>query len=362
MASPGEKKVFEYFKQLIINTSLPRLTSSAEHDNKTILSQWNSVINCSNVLSLHRNVQWSALNTTWTEKKDDLWDCRERQSQSNTSNTACSNCQGMVDQWDPPATALPAGNERVPVFHTTATAEASALASYGDDRKFTTLTSWFTEYHNFHCTTRDCPAPMSGHGTWKDCHDECTAACTTEIIENGNQAENCSQLQGEFEVATCNWNDDITSSCQQFEDCKADHDPVYNTTIAQTHESSRRREVEYQIMKTIVCFIDLLTSDTRPTLADKQGCQKQWPMDMFTLYYPHVEYQTEDATVYIPGSSDCTFLNYPAPASGCPAGEVHTHHYSDSIPCTNFVEQYYQSASWYSSAPPDACNPCSSSQ
>jgi hypothetical protein len=312
------------------------------------------------VLSLHRDVQWSALHSTWTDKKNGLDECRNNQSQITKTNTTCTECQGMVNAWSPPDDALPAGNQRVPVFHTTATAEQSALASYGDDRTFTTLTGWFTDYHNFHCTTRPCPSPSDNSGTYMDCHAECVEACNTEMIELENIAQNCSQLQEEFEVSTCNWNDDISSSCQQFEDCKADHDPVYNTTIAQTHESSKRREVEYQIMKTIVCFIDLLTSDTRPTLADKQGCQKQWPMDMFTLYYPHVEYQTEDATVYIPGSSDCTCLNYPAPASGCPVGEVHTHHYSDSIPCTNFVEQYYETASWYHTAPPDACIPCSS--
>jgi hypothetical protein len=306
MASPGEKKVFEYFKQLIINTSLPRLTFSAEHDNKTILRNWDNIINCSNTLTAHRNVQWSALHTTWTQKKEALWECKEEQSQNN-NNTICSNCQSYVGNWNPPDTPLP--GDRVPVFHTTATVESSELVSYGDDRKATTLRTWFLEYYNWHCTVQYCPQPSTiGSGTHKDCHEECTTACTTDIIENGNHAENCSQLQDEFVVATCNWNDDITMSCQEFANCKTDHDNEYNTTIAQTHESSRRREVEYQIMMTIVCFIDLLTSDTRPTAADKQGCQKQWPMDMFTLYYPHTDYQEEEANVYVPGSSDCTCL------------------------------------------------------
>jgi hypothetical protein len=355
MASPGEKKVFEYFKQLIINTSLPRLTSSAVKDNQTILRTWNNILNCSNVLASHRDVHWSALHNTFTETRERHDECRSTQF---NPNTTCNNCEAMVGTWTPPGGSLP--GDRVPVYHTTATVEANNYVSYGDERSYGALSSWFAEYHSWHCGIHNCPAPTSGTGTRMECHEECLEACVTSITEHTNRVENCSQWQDDFESATCDWKDDITSACTQFADCKTDHDGVYNTTIAQTHESSRRREVEYQIMMTIVCFIDLLTADTRPTADDKVACQKHYDMDMFVLYYPHTQYQDEDATVYVPGSSDCTCLTYPAPAGGCPVGDVHVHHYSGATPCANFEETYYAPEQWYNAAPPDACNPCSS--
>jgi hypothetical protein len=357
MASPGEKKVFEYFKQLIINTSLPRLLFSANHDNETILRTWNNVINCSDSLIYHRNIEWSALHTTWTEKKAAHEQCRTKEAESSQeNNTECTQCNDHFRSLNPPTQTLP--YERTPVFHTTATAEQSPNAEYGADRKYLDLLTYFAAYNGWHCDAHHCPA-TDGYVTHLECQQACNVACVTETVEHQNLVQNCSNGQDEFEAATCAWNDDITNACQQFADCKKDHDPVYSTTIAQTHESTRRREVEFQIMKTIICFIDLLTADERPTATDKANCQKHYPMDMFTLYYPHTQYQDENATVYVAGSSDCTCVNYPAPASGCPVGELHTDHYSNSIPCTGFVEEYYMPQPWYSVAPPDACNPCS---
>jgi len=337
-----EKRIFIYFKEMIENVSIPRLLNSSRLADSTIINAWNVVIECSNQLETART-------DTWGNRARDFYtaryvhnECRNNQS---TSISACVGCKAFVDGWvSPPADQLT--DDRTPVMHNTHTA-AQTGAVFGTPNTYVGIKNWFEQYNSWHCPEVECPG-NNGWGTRKECLNLCNQDCAQQIQDNHNSAENCSTWETGFEHSVCDWRLDVSLTCNDFKTCKNQSDVTYGNIVDTETKLLESRIVEYRIMKTILCFIDLLTSEARPTRQQRLDCQQDWPIDDLQLYYPHIQYQDVNTTTYIPGSDDCTCTEYPAGPNGCLTTEVHENYTTMSAPCdAGFEATHYHPQQWW---------------
>jgi len=335
-ASPDEKKFYLYFKQMIINTSLKNINDTFAEDQLEVKTAWDATVKCDTDLKRQRDGEWTKLSQNVTQNHDAVKECKN----TTTDTDVCDTCDDLISDLigsSPPQAPMPV--DRVPVFHDWLSSQKDDLVFYGDANTYNQLKNWYELYNQWHCSedfscpVTDPPSTMTKHKCIKACVEECKTVTTNHIA---NQAE-CDASQSTFERSVCLFNSDVTHTCAAWKECRENRDPAYASTKKNVADNEARRKIEYKIMMTIICYIDLMVENAKITAEQKTGCEKEGDTSFLDITY-------YDVGTAWPGVLDCKCDVLPSPQA-CPPLAVHAawglHH---PTPCsTEFVGEWYGS-------------------
>jgi len=335
-ASEDEKKFYLYFKQMIINTSLKNINDTWQEDQTEVKTAWDATVRCDTDLSRHRDDAWQKHSQTVTENHGAVEECSNNTNGNETE--ICDKCDDMIEDLigsNPPQAPMPV--DRVPVFHDWLSSQKDDLIFYGDANTYHQLKNWYELYNQWHCSEdfscpiQDPPLQMSKHQCIKQCTEECRVVTQNHVV----QVKECEGHQSTFERSVCAFNSDVTHTCAQWKECRETRDPAYSSTKASVADNEARRKIEYKIMMTIICYIDLMVAHKKITAEQKTGCEKEWDTSFLDITY-------HDVGTAWPGVLDCKCDVLPAP-NACPPDAVHAAWgLHEPTPCTTeFVGEWY---------------------
>jgi len=191
------------------------------------------------------------------------------------------------------------------------------------------MTQWLEAYHSWHCVS-----PVK-----KETFDTLAGACKSDADAAKNQRILCKQKQKSFEIAFCSYTRSVSSSCSVTNDCYGGALINYGTVVKENSVEVEYLKVEYQIIKTIICYIQLLIGTGEITTAKKEQCEQHWDDAFLTLNTHSLE---------IPDTPTCepnvTAGEFPVEPKPCSAAFI-DHYYVNKLDATT---------------PAAVCTPCSS--
>jgi len=364
----SERSTWIMFQNLIENTSIAYILEEFRAEGEALNESWDKVVECHTNLTTDHTT-WGTQKTDKDTKEGEHDTCRTNQPDDNCNET-CTNCRTYLENLlssPPPSGSIESspGVHRVPVFNDCD--DSSCWGNYGNDEENATLSAWFKKYHDFHCEVdTDCPDGANGAVVSKKpyaCWQHCTTACANEISNYGDNETACETDQNEFETAACLFITTVTDDVDTYENCRSGpngndgKDAAYNTKKGLIETLEERLVVEYQIMKTIVCYITLILkpNDQAITESERTACEQYYPMEIPTLaiYYPSNYAPFNGANGWEEVNAQC--LNFPNAAS-CPCNDGTDPGFcgfDETSPsmtdCAAFEAEYYTGKAWYNS-------------
>jgi len=259
---PDETEFFTDFMAFLENTSLFNINETHRIDQEQINTAHDQFSHCSSELARDQaSGQWydhvTALNQTETghiacrNTEATLWPVPNETCHQNLD-------EGFVKPLDPPVTAYP-GPEK-----------------WADS----TMTAWLTEFHNWHCL---------GSPTKKDEFESLAATCKTDALAAKNKRIECKDKQKSFEVAFCSLRAHVVQRCDIYGTCYDAALANFNQVVEENQAENEYLKVEYQIIKTIICYIKLLIGNPADITTEKKTeCEGHYDDSFLDLTVPAV--------------------------------------------------------------------------
>jgi hypothetical protein len=302
---PDETEFFTDFMAFLENTSLFNINETHRTDQEQINTAHAQFTHCSDELSRDQTSgQWHQHVTAKSDAENAHISCRNvEETLWPVPNETCHQNldEDFVKPLDPPVSGYP-GKEK-----------------WADP----VMTTWLSEFHSWHCAS-----PVK-----KDEFESLASTCSADAQAAKNQRILCKGKQHAFETAFCSLRTHVVARCGVYSGCHTDAVAEFNQVVSDNQAENEYLKVEYQIIKTIICYIKLLIGNAADITTEKKTeCEGHYDDSFLDLTVPA-----------IPAAVQCDAYS---PVQVEPA------------PCAaDFINQYYVQV-LHATTPAAVCTPC----
>lgn len=254
---------FSDFMEFLRNTSLKNINLTHEGDQQEIDDALAEVVACNSaLLGSQTTGQWSTTLTSQNTSEGSHKTCRDEEVVKwQAPNTTCAGTlDGFVNSFSASHAALPA----FPGWNAWGTVQNQPLVN------------WLDDFHELHCA-------QNARSTFVS-HAE---TCEEDAIEAKNHRIWCKHNQTQFEQHVCSHRDVVKLDCDTLDGCYANESARFQTTVDANVAENEYLKVEYTIIKTIICYIELLIGDaSQITDENKRACEGPYDTDFLNLVIP----------------------------------------------------------------------------